>query len=109
MQRKSKSMVKKKKRITTFAFLLFFIIALMLSEALVLSHAAHDDEYHHEDSCSVCVYLHNNENIKRYLRAAPCGDSFEFAQPSAAKAVLCLTHFTPVSGTPVELQERMNN
>jgi hypothetical protein len=100
-----------KRRVIALVFVLCFIVLSLLSEAYILTHADAGHQHDHNGAggaCTVCVTIHNAENLLKLTAAVLCA-AFLLVNLTVATSVLC-TAFTRFGlQSPVKMKIRMNN
>ena len=98
------------KKIVVLIFLVCFFMLSLLLEAFVLIHAEHEHDHKGTSgSCTICIQLHNAENLFKQLGMAVAAISLGFFSLLTAMATIPFVLFSLGLRTPIKLKTRINN
>lgn len=99
-----------KKRNIALVFLTCILAISIFAGLFVVVHADHEHNHNGVDgSCTICIQLHNTENLLRYLTTVFVAAVFSFfIHRSGVLSIEGMLFCVPAS-TPVALKIQMNN
>ena len=100
---------KTKASIAALAILLCLVLGLFFSTVVIVLHSGHEHDQDSVDgACTICVQLHNAENVLKQIKAAAGGIAFLFPGLFSVIAIILASLCLFECNTLVRLKIRIN-